>query len=87
MGEVENLAERKFHICIWNFCYSDGEIFSGNRISQSGISFEASIAEAPGLSRAQHGQLLFLQEPLLTSHAKRKEEGDFQYLFSLLRSW
>lgn len=37
MGEVENLAERKFHICIWNFCYSDGEIFSGNRISQSGI--------------------------------------------------
>ena len=43
--------------------------------------------EAPGLSRAQHGQLLFLQEPLLTSYAKRKEEGDFQYLFNLLRSW
>lgn len=37
MGEVENLAERKFHICIWYFCYSDGEIFSGNRLSQSGI--------------------------------------------------
>ena len=78
MGEVENLENSIFASGI--FVTVMEKFLVAIEFLSPAFSFEASIAEATGLSRAQLGQLLFFQEPLLTFHAKWKGGAGFSML-------